>query len=530
MRIRKDYRYSKSIRLSFWKAAMAAAGIAAFFLPGYTPYASTGANAVNVTLNGVAVGRLESREEAEDCLRNARIQVASESDDLVFLEAELETVGEEMLYGTLDSEKDVTAAMKEVLTDSMRPSISQAYTVKINDFTVNLGSIDDVLTLLQAPIDKYDTTGDYKVSLEEDAARSIHALTANVKSESEVKEKLKEEEQPLFPEAGLFASFTDIYEEAQGTEILNMEDYNIGLISMEYGDTVEIVETYMPEKCLSDLSAAIEEVTKEQETNKIYEVQSGDTLSEISESNGLTLEELIAMNPTIENENSMIRVGDEIIITVPEPELSINRVEELYIEEYYDAPIEYVENDEWYTTQTKTLQQPSAGFRKIVALVSYRNNEETGREIIMEDVVMEAVPKIVEKGTKIPPTYIKPISGGRFTSGFGRRKRPTKGASTYHKGVDWATPVGTAVMASSGGTVVKAGWGSGYGYVIYIQHADGRQTRYGHLSKILVSVGQHVSQGQKIALSGNTGVSTGPHLHFEILINGTQVNPLNYLN
>ena len=133
-------------------------------------------------------------------------------------------------------------------------------------------------------------------------------------------------------------------------------------------------------------------------------------------------------------------------------------------------------------------------------------------------------------GTRIPPTYIKPISGGRLSSNFGRRSAPTRGASTYHKGVDWATPTGTAVMASSGGTVIRAGWGSGYGYVVYIRHPDGRETRYAHLSKVLVKSGETVKQGQKIALSGNTGRSTGPHLHFEILINGSQVNPLQYLN
>ena len=138
--------------------------------------------------------------------------------------------------------------------------------------------------------------------------------------------------------------------------------------------------------------------------------------------------------------------------------------------------------------------------------------------------------KIVERGTKIPPTYIKPLSGGRITSRFGPRKAPTKGASTYHKGVDYATPTGTTIVASCGGVVTKAGWASGYGYVVMIQHSDGRQTRYGHLSKVLVSAGQTVSQGQKIALSGNTGVSTGPHLHFEILIGGRQVNPLDYLS
>ena len=98
-----------------------------------------------------------------------------------------------------------------------------------------------------------------------------------------------------------------------------------------------------------------------------------------------------------------------------------------------------------------------------------------------------------------------------------------------HKGVDWSCPVGTAIMASSGGTVTQAGWFSSYGYCVTLRHPDGRQTRYAHLSKVLVKAGQSVAQGQKIGLSGNTGRSTGPHLHFEILINGSQVNPMKYL-
>ena len=84
-------------------------------------------------------------------------------------------------------------------------------------------------------------------------------------------------------------------------------------------------------------------------------------------------------------------------------------------------------------------------------------------------------------------------------------------------------------MASSGGRVVSAGWNGGYGYSVLIQHPDGRKTRYAHLSKITVSNGEYVTQGERIGLSGNTGNSTGPHLHFEMIINGSAVNPLNYI-
>lgn len=270
---------------------------------------------------------------------------------------------------------------------------------------------------------------------------------------------------------------------------------------------------------------------KEQETVGEYTIVRGDTLSEISIKVNIPIDKILELNSDkLKDENSTIREGDKLIITVPEPELSVERMEENYYEEIYDAEIIYIDNDDWYTTQTVVHQQPSAGFRKIVADVHYLNDKEVSREILKEEITQEAVAKIVERGTKIPPTYIRPISGGRQTSGFGRRNAPTKGASTYHKGVDWAVPTGTAVYASCGGTVAKAGWGSGYGYVVYIDHEDGRQTRYGHLSKVLVKAGQSVKQGERIALSGNTGVSTGPHLHFEILINGSQVNPLKYLN
>ena len=310
---------------------------------------------------------------------------------------------------------------------------------------------------------------------------------------------------------------------------VDFSDIDYGLMNLSYGDYIEVVDTYMMENAITPVEEAVEQITSIEEKNAIYEVQEGDTLSQIAEKVNIDMDKIISLNDAIENELSVIRVGQEITITQPEPPLSVERQEQVYYEEDYDADIVYVDNDDWYTTQEETLQEPSAGHRKVAVLVSYRNDKEVAREILKEEVVMEAVPKIVEKGTKIPPSFVKPISGGRLSSTFGRRKAPTRGASTYHKGIDWSVPRGTAVYASSGGTVTKAGWGGGYGYVVYIRHPDGAETRYAHLSKVLVSAGQTVKQGQKIALSGNTGISTGPHLHFELYFNGSVVNPLKYL-
>ena len=103
------------------------------------------------------------------------------------------------------------------------------------------------------------------------------------------------------------------------------------------------------------------------------------------------MDQIIAMNSeTLTDENSTIRVGDKLIITVPQPELSVERMEQNYYEEIYDADVIYVDNDSWYTTQTKILQQPSAGFRRVVADVSYLNDREVTRDILKEEVVMEA--------------------------------------------------------------------------------------------------------------------------------------------
>ncbi len=122
----------------------------------------------------------------------------------------------------------------------------------------------------------------------------------------------------------------------------------------------------------------------------------------------------------------------------------------------------------------------------------------------------------------------KPLATGIMRSGFGARSHPLLGYYKQHTGVDWAAPLGTAIYASGNGTVDKVGWESGYGKYVRIRHSNGYETAYGHMTAFARSTqpGKKVRQGQIIGYVGSTGLSTGPHLHYEILVNGRFVDPL----
>ena len=124
----------------------------------------------------------------------------------------------------------------------------------------------------------------------------------------------------------------------------------------------------------------------------------------------------------------------------------------------------------------------------------------------------------------------KPIADGIMRSGFGNRHHPLLRYSKMHTGVDWAAPMGTPIYASGNGTVEKMGWEGGYGRYIRIRHANGYQTAYGHMSAFARNMdeGKRVRQGQLIGYVGSTGLSTGAHLHYEIIVNGRHVDPMKF--
>jgi murein DD-endopeptidase MepM/ murein hydrolase activator NlpD len=157
----------------------------------------------------------------------------------------------------------------------------------------------------------------------------------------------------------------------------------------------------------------------------------------------------------------------------------------------------------------KALQEYEATSRKIEAQI--RRSQQTN------------VGKILGTGQLIWPVQ------GRISSYFGWRTHPILKTKKYHNGLDLAVPTGTPVKAADSGVVLVSGWQGGYGNFVAIDHGKGISTCYGHNSRLLVKVGQRVEKGQTIAISGSTGLSTGPHLHFEVRVNGNPTNPLRYL-
>lgn len=136
----------------------------------------------------------------------------------------------------------------------------------------------------------------------------------------------------------------------------------------------------------------------------------------------------------------------------------------------------------------------------------------------------------LERSLFLGTAFLSPVSGGKKTSEFGTRKDPFNSKrKEFHKGIDVACSIGTDIRASRNGRVVFCGWEEGYGNLVIIEHEFGYQSYYGHLGKFKVRVGDIVTTNQVIALSGNTGRSTGPHLHFEIRKNGQSLNPSTFI-
>ncbi len=381
------------------------------------------------------------------------------------------------------------------------------YTLSSGDYKVNLRSLDSLKEILKSAKDRFDPEGAFSVYINEGELLSKGETPAII-----VRNDGKAN----------MINYVSMYGEGVGTDFYPTRGIPSGLMGMCFEKPVTIKQNVIDESSILSDEETLSFLIADKETNKIYIVEPGDCLALVAQQQEMDLDRLLELNG-FANEGEILHVGDELIVSVPEPPLSIQTNEVKTLEEEYTADINYVPIEEWYTTQTNTISEGTTGKRVGTYSNISTNGRPSGSSLIAAVILEVSEPAVVEKGTKEPPTYIKPIRGGTFSSGFGPRW------GTIHKGIDWACGTGTPVFASSSGVVDRAEYSSSYGYVVYINHPDGRQTRYAHNSRLACKAGQSVKQGQVIAYSGSTGNSTGPHVHFEILIGGVQVNPLKYL-
>lgn len=305
------------------------------------------------------------------------------------------------------------------------------------------------------------------------------------------------------------------------------------------GDNIEVESVRFLEKVdiktantdLEDLHSEEEMVdllctSGEKET--VHKVVAGDTLHSIAKKYDVWEDQLLADNKGINSKK--LEVGSNIIVKQQAPVLTYEVVEKITYDKVIEHKVEEQKSADIYEGMTETQQAGSDGLSEITARVTLQNGKKVVEEDLVTTVKEEPVTEVVLVGTKErPPTvgsgkYIWPLKDSfTRTSGFGSRW------GRQHKGIDLAVSVGTTVYAADGGTVVEAQYSGSYGNVVMIDHQNGQETRYAHNSKLLVKKGDKVYQGQPIAKSGNTGRSTGPHVHFEIRFNGEPRNPLNYL-
>lgn len=210
------------------------------------------------------------------------------------------------------------------------------------------------------------------------------------------------------------------------------------------------------------------------------------------------------------------------------PRLSVKTVQTVELTEEVPYKVEKIDDNSAYEGDTVVAREGKNGEKTVLATITRVNGVETDKKVISTVTLTEPVSRIEKIGTKEKPattgsgSFVNP-SGGILSSRYGQRW------DRSHNGIDIAGTHNSAIKAADGGIVTYAGWMDGYGNYVVIDHENGYQTAYGHCASLNVNVGDRVAKGHIIAKMGNTGRSTGTHLHFEVKKDGVFVNPLEYV-
>lgn len=301
---------------------------------------------------------------------------------------------------------------------------------------------------------------------------------------------------------------------------------------------VKLVENYTIEPVYGEqqtisVDEAIRIIQTGTDEKKTYKLQAGENTNSVAKKFGLTRENVLKANPQIVGRESKLQIGEELNLIVPKPLLTVEVYKTAVFTEKIPFDTKVSQTDEEYKTYYKITTKGEEGEAKVNANIVEENGQiNKNRTAVLERTVIKN-PKTQEalQGIlQVPPkkatgTFRNPVYGLAISSGYGSR------GGGFHYGIDVPKPVGTSIYASDGGVIEEINYNryESTGLMIKINHENGYETRYLHLSRIDVNEGERVYPGQQIGAVGNTGNSTGPHLHFEIYRNGSPINPSSLL-
>lgn len=297
--------------------------------------------------------------------------------------------------------------------------------------------------------------------------------------------------------------------------------------SVEILEDVSLIKKEIPLTAINDIDSTVEKIKTGRLEEKKQTITEQDNFWTLAEDYNMTMEEIQQANP--DKDTKKLKAGDEVVIPLAKPVLTLATYEQKKIEEEVDFETEIEKNAELYENKEEVRVEGQKGKIEKEIEIERHNGLQVGEKTIKEEIIKEPVTQVLVKGTKEVPlglateTFVTPTKG-RISSPFGPRW------GSFHGGIDIAAPIGEPILASDSGTVTHASFNNGgYGYMVDIDHGNGYVTRYAHCSEIFAKTGEKVNQGDKIAAVGNTGRSTGPHLHFEIRKNGEKEDPQKYL-
>lgn len=264
------------------------------------------------------------------------------------------------------------------------------------------------------------------------------------------------------------------------------------------------------------------------EKNKTYKVKDGDSVKSIADKNKMSTEEFLIANQDISDENALLYKGQEVVISYINPIITI--VEETHSVKKESIRYKTIEktDENLMPGHYEVIQKGKKGESKVTRKIKKQNGKIAEALIVSSEVITEPISKIVKTGSSVDWAW-PTVSNYTITEHFGYVLRSSIGETQArsHDGIDIAgLGCGTPIYAANSGTVLAAGWYSGLGNRIEINHGKGITSIYAHLNSVYVSAGQTVKKGQRIGAMGNTGYSFGCHLHFQLEKNGTPFDPL----